>query len=80
MKKQYEKPMIYVEDFTMCQNIAAGCNKTEGANQYQGACHFEDINGYGDILFNSLVSSCEVVIDLNDCQDGSNSYGGYFFS
>ena len=86
MKIQYKKPMIYVEDFTMCQNIAAGCNKTEGANQYGGKCGFDMSveDEFGDmtveILFNTSIQGCTSYVNNLDCQDGSNSYGGYFFS
>lgn len=86
MKKEYKKPMIYVEDFTMCQNIAAGCKITEGANQYGGQCGFDASieDEFGDItpevLFNGNVGTCTSYVDSIDCQDGPNSYGGYFFS
>lgn len=86
MKKEYKKPMIYVEDFTMCQNIAAGCKITEGANQYGGKCEFNTSieDEWGDMvpetLFNGNVGTCTSHVDDLTCQDGPNSYGGYFFS
>ncbi|MFR1850579.1 MAG: hypothetical protein ACLSXF_05825 [Clostridium sp.] len=79
MKKQYEKPMIYVEDFTMCQNVAAGCSQTEGAQHFGGECPFADPNMGGVTIFNSDLG-CTIPMDKVNCQDGTNEYGGYFFS
>lgn len=79
MKKKYIKPQFHVEDFTMSQQIASGCNKTEGAQQYQGGCEFID-DSSASVFFNDSIFTCEEVLDQYDCQDGPNSYGGYFFS
>lgn len=80
MKKEYKKPEIFVEDFNICQNIAAGCNKTEGAQQYPGGCEFID-DRYGTVYFNDNPTlACEEYVNNIDCQNGPNSYGGYFFS
>lgn len=78
MKKEYKKPKIFIEDFNICQNIASGCEKTEGAQQYQGGCKFID-EDFGKVYFNQTLS-CGVWLDQKDCQDGPNMYAGYFFS
>ena len=79
MKKEYKKPEIFVENFNICQNIAAGCNKTEGARQYPGGCEFID-DRYVSVYFTSTIGACKDELDHNDCQDGPNEYGGYFYS
>ena len=80
MKKEYKKPEIFVEDFNICQNIAAGCNKTEGAQQYPGGCEYFD-DRYVSYYFTDAIEACEEVPNIgNDCHDGPNGYGGYFYS
>lgn len=86
MKKEYKKPEIFIEDFNICQNIASGCYKTEGANHHQGGCTIDTSveDEWGDLvpafLFNTSLGTCTQFVNANDCQDGSNGYGGYFFS
>lgn len=38
MKKTYSKPMVYIEEFELSQQIAAGCMHTEGATKYRSSC------------------------------------------
>ena len=83
MKKKYVKPEFYIEDFTMCQQIASGCTKTDGAQQYGGKCEFivsaGDYDDEETSYFTSTIQSCTPINNI-DCQDGPNTYGGYFYS
>lgn len=88
MKKEYKKPEIFVEEFNIAQNIAAGCSVTQGANQYGGSCPFVRVNGgefedepaVTEYLFTTGLGTCVSKVDHLDCQDGPNEYGGYFYS
>ena len=39
MKKEYGKPLLYIEDFTINQHIAT-CIMNSGAGHYDGECSF----------------------------------------
>ena len=62
MKKMYEKPIVIIEDFTLCENVAAGCELK--SNHAKDSCAYED---YGWMTFTSSISACEdVQIDQED--------------
>ena len=55
MKKEYSKPMAFVEDFSLQTSIAAGCEfKTN--NSVQGTCGYPTRNG---VVFMSTITGCE---------------------
>lgn len=55
MKKEYSKPMAFVEDFSLQTNIAAGCEfKTN--NQVEGTCGYPTRNGD---VFIDTVQGCK---------------------
>lgn len=74
MKKLYSKPAIVFEDFTLCTNIAAGCEVT--TNAVQNVCAYEVGRGsFAKAVFTTAISGCdytEVVVE----DDGSPSYNG----
>ena len=60
MKKNYEKPMILFEDFTMSTNIAAGCNYI--SNHAENECGYivEGATGFGDItVYMTSITGCD---------------------
>ena len=61
MKKAYVKPAIMFESFTLCTNIAAGCEFKNGQLQYK-ACGYKTRNG---IVFTDKLYGCESVIPDN---------------
>lgn len=77
MKKEYKKPEILVENFNICQNIAAGCNETSGALLQPGACPY---NAGVNLFVLDVIKGCTLDPGIEECHDGSNSYGGYFYS
>lgn len=71
MKKNYTKPMILIETFTLCTNIATNCEKPYTlSGLYE--CGIPDENGYGDTLFSfDVESDCNVEGDGDkDMYDG----------
>ena len=59
MKKNYSKPEIMFESFTMSTNIAAGCqDKVE--TQSVGVC---GIDFDGDMIFTAGVTLCKEVVE-----------------
>lgn len=55
MKKEYVKPVIVFESFSLSTNIAADCDNIVG-NQSEGSCA---VLGTGGIaIFNDLVHAC----------------------
>lgn len=77
MKKEYGKPMVYIEDFTLTQHIAA-CDKPEGALHYEGKCAYNDGDpDFGGPLvgfFSSGIKGC--TLDGNDENNADNCYFG----
>lgn len=60
MKKEYMKPTIVFEDFTLSTNIAAGCDSIVG-NPSQGTC---GIPGTGGIcIFSTPETGCNILFD-----------------
>lgn len=41
MKKKYEKPMIWFEDFKMSANIAGNCGRDTGTYSDTNSCNYE---------------------------------------
>lgn len=73
MKKDYKKPMIYFESFTLSQNIAAGCTLiSEGKNApvydpesdvqvyLSGVCVYEAPNELDQICYDVPIAGWNV--------------------
>jgi len=58
MKKVYEKPDILFEDFSLCTDIAVGCEVI--ANHSYNVCVYEEDDGRGNVLtvFTEDVMGC----------------------
>lgn len=61
MKKIYQKPIVKIEDFTLCENIATGCELK--SNHAMDVCAYED-NGW--FTFSSSIGACEIPVDQED--------------
>ncbi len=62
MKKIYQKPIVKIEDFTLCENIATGCELK--SNHAMDVCAYED-NGW--FTFSSSIAKCtDVIVDQED--------------
>lgn len=65
MKKEYEKPVVVFESFSMSTNIAAGCDRIVNTLN-KGTCA---VNGTGGInIFVDDVTNCNVPVP--DGSDG----------
>ena len=62
MKKEYSKPQIMFEDFSISTNIAADCDFQNGLLT-QGVCGYETRQG---IVFVSGVAGCKYIKPDND--------------
>jgi len=67
MKKQYSKPDIMFESFSLCTNIASGCE--HGTNFTYGVCGYEFTDEI--YIFTTEVSGCNRKIE-----DGSSRFDG----
>lgn len=67
MKKQYVKPQIIIETFSLCTNIAGDCNVIIG-NQSEYSCPYVDRSG--NAIFTAALSS--VCKDIQQA-DGANN-------
>ena len=56
MKKLYSKPEIMFEDFTLTENIAAGCEEKISTHT-KGRCHYESTGGIR--AFTESISGCD---------------------
>lgn len=66
MKKTYEKPQIFFENFALSTNIATGCERLVN-NPLQGTCA---VIGSGNIaMFDNTISACDYE-QSNDMYDG----------
>lgn len=74
MKKNYCAPMIEFEDFTLCTNIAAGCEVTTDHAMY--ICQY--VYGRGSTKVNVFAAeyNCEYSQGVVEEADGSFSYNG----
>ena len=54
MKKEYKKPSIVIEDFALCESIAANCGETIIKTEYTLSTEF------GITLFQNYGEGCEV--------------------
>jgi len=61
MRKQYVKPQIIFEDFSLSENIAAGC-EIRINNSAQGTCGYAYEGGYGATIFINETTGCSVQI------------------
>lgn len=76
MKKEYSKPMLYIEDFTLTQHIAA-CDAPDGALHYKGTCAYNDGDpDFGDTVgfFYKGIAGCD--LDASDENNAINCYYG----
>ena len=76
MKKEYGKPLLYIEDFTINQHIAT-CIMNSGAGHYDGECSFtvkdddeEEIFVY---YYQNISGKCNQLVDV-----GGNNYVGCY--
>lgn len=74
MKKQYSKPGIIIEDFTIAQNISAGCGAVAGGNSLGRPNHWaKETCGWvvGDyILWVESTGYCNLDTVLNEECEG----------
>lgn len=56
MTKEYVKPQIVFEEFSLSTNIAAGCNIII-SNSTQGVCAYEDVRNNKNV-FTEAISAC----------------------
>lgn len=56
MKKRYESPEIMFEDFSLCTNIAANCERIVG-NPTQGTCAV--LGSGGVAVFTDTMNACD---------------------
>lgn len=72
MKKNYTKPEIIIESFSLCTNVAAGCEHTNVTPSYgvQG-CGYK-LDRFNTVVFTSgMGCSRNELIDSNIGSDGS---------
>ena len=72
MKKKYEKPEIYFENFSICTNIAAGCEHTN-------VTATEDVHGCGyrlGRLDSEVVFTSSIGCNRHELVDGEGGYQG----
>lgn len=62
MKKEYQKPMLLIENFSLSENIASECT-IHNYNHYKMSCEYED-GATGGIYF--WVSTCKDDEDPDD--------------
>lgn len=59
MKKQYSKPVLYFEDFTLMDAITAACMvPAQHADKYNCAWYSDD---FGCNVFTELVAACDYI-------------------
>lgn len=73
MKKEYKKPLVYIEDFTITQNIAT-CKENQGATHYDGDCTF--IVGNLVYYYSDMEGKCIQFVDPPDDTDVEACYYG----
>ena len=62
MKKQYTKPEIMFEDFSLTENIASGCEIIVPTPN-GGTCGYKYEGGNGSKMFTNSVGDCDVKVD-----------------
>ena len=65
MKKEYTKPQIIIENFTLSTNLAADCEQPFNL-QAQNICGIPDENGLGMSIFAAGVQGSDCKIPGND--------------
>ncbi|MBE5956523.1 MAG: hypothetical protein E7253_08725 [Lachnospiraceae bacterium] len=82
MKKEYTKPVIILENFSMTQSIAHNCGEALDFDlatlKYKSTCGWDD--GSGNIIFTSSNSGCAFPDDTDSPEDlvcYNNPSGGY---
>ena len=68
MKKVYTKPLVVVEDFSLCTTIASCSIKTKTPSEYN--CAYEVKTGFGS--FNVFTSALPDVCTVSEATDGSD--------
>lgn len=62
MRADYEKPMVYIDDFTVSQSIAAGCGAVAGGNTLGKPTHWDKTtcgwNNGVDVLWTDANQEC----------------------
>lgn len=73
MKKIYAKPLVFIDNFSICTNIAAGCEATTNL-QYEGKCGYPMVGGRVEdaIVFTGAETGCTTteVLDEEDAYNG----------
>ena len=70
MKKQYTKPEIMFEDFSLTENIASGCEIIVPTPN-SGKCGYAYEGGNGATMFTTTVTGCE---DIQVDDDEANGF------
>ena len=81
MRKTYNKPKLWYEDFRLSQSIASGCEGIALATEGSCAVHWEVTEGVELIVFTEAIQGCEYTTPNPDdlvCyhapSDGMNVY------
>lgn len=61
MKREYKKPMVVFEDFSLSANIAAGC-EVQLKIPFDGLCGYQP-EGYDKYIFITGVAGCQETHD-----------------
>ena len=86
MKKEYGKPLLYIEDFTITQNIATCIEHSMGERFYKGDCTFmiydKDEEETFIYYYSNMNGKCNQLVDVggNDfvgCYYGPNKGGAF---
>lgn len=75
MKKEYSKPIVVFENFSMSTNIAGTCNRIVN-NPTQGVCGIPG-SAPGSDLFSQDVQGCVILDEFFDGNDGK--YDGFCY-
>lgn len=73
MKREYRKPEIMFEDFTLSTNIASGC-ELKINNQVSGTCGYPYEGGGGTTLFTAAAGSDVCNIPIEDSASNGFCY------
>lgn len=72
MQKKYVKPEVIIESFSLCTNVAAGC-------EYTNVTHTEDVYGCGyklGRLDTEVVFTLEMGCNRHELLDETDAYNG----
>lgn len=79
MKKEYEKPQIYIERFELAQHIAS-CDYDSNGTQNDKGCTFTGDAGFGEMKIFLSNGPCEVVAESYCYHNASSGMFGIFNS